>query len=544
MDRWQVGFPHSINLSMRIKLMRDFSNPRYSLLRYVRGVGLMSTSVKRPPGLVALFLVEMWERFSYYGMRAILILYLVDQVQNGGLGFSTADAAAIYGLYTASAYILALPGGWVADRFWGSKRAIIIGGIAIMIGHILLAISGTAASVFFVGLVCIAVGTGLVKPNISTIVGQLYDKNDIGGRDAGFSFFYMGINIGAILGGLIAGYLGENWGWHWGFGAAAVAMFLGLVNFLHACRTSLRDKGGVPSAHHHPDAATGRRDHIFTGIIGGTVVALVAAAAVTGLIDLTSAQGLAKAMGLVIITVAVGFFLNIYFAGDLTGPEKRRMIVLAILFVAAALFWSGFEQAGSSLSLFANDLTVREVGSFTVPASWFQNLNALFIILLTPAFAAFWVYAEQRWTIPVFVKFGLALVAMGLGYLILVPAAQTAATGVKVTALFLICTYLLHTVGELMLSPVGLSTFSRLAPERFTSQMMGFWFVASSLGNLMAGLLASGMDTEQASGLPDAFFRIFLTSAAVGVVLILLARPLTRWALGGSERLEETAPAQ
>ncbi len=502
----------------------------------------MPKSVRYPPGLVALFFVEMWERFSYYGMRAILILFLVDQVQSGGLGLSTPDAAAIYGLYTASAYILALPGGWIADRFWGCKRAIVLGGIAIMIGHILLALSGSTAAIFFFGLVCIAVGTGLVKPNISTLVGQLYDKNDIGGRDAGFSFFYMGINIGAILGGLIAGYLGEKWGWHWGFGVAAIAMFFGLVNFVHASRTSLRDKGGVPAVHLHADAATGKRDHVFTGIIGGAVVVLVAASAMAGLIDLTSAQGLAKAMGMVIITVAVGFFLNIYLAGDLTGPEKRRMIVLAILFVAAALFWSGFEQAGSSLSLFANDLTMREIGSFTVPASWFQNLNALFIILLTPVFAAFWIFAEQRWTIPVFVKFGLALVAMGLGYLILVPAAQTAATGVKVSALFLIATYLLHTVGELLLSPVGLSTFSRLAPERFTSQMMGFWFVASSLGNLMAGLLAAGMNTEQAAGLPDAFLRIFLTSAAFGVVLVLIARPLTRWALGGSERLEE-APA-
>lgn len=502
----------------------------------------MSTSAKYPPGLFALFLVEMWERFSYYGMRAILILFLVDELETGGLGLTTADAAAIYGLYTASAYILALPGGWIADRFWGSKRAIVVGGISIIIGHILLAVSGSAAVAFFLGLVFIALGTGLLKPNISTIVGQLYDKNDIGGRDAGFSFFYMGINIGSILGGLIAGYLGEVWGWHWGFGAAAVAMIIGLVNFLHASRTSLRDKGNRPNAQHQPDAATGRSNHIFTGAIGGIVLLLIAVSAVTGLINLTSAQGLAKAMGIIIITVAVGFFLNIYLAGGLTGREKRRMIVLALLFVAASLFWSGFEQAGSSLSLFASDLTHREIGSFIVPAAWFQNLNSLFIILLTPAFAAFWIYAETRWTIPVFVKFGLALVMMGLGYLVLVPAAQTAATGIKVSALFLIATYLLHTIGELLLSPVGLSTFSRLAPERFTSQMMGFWFVASSLGNLMAGLLAAGMDTENAAGLPATFLRIFMTSAVFGVVLILLARPLTRWALGGSERIED-APA-
>ena len=196
---------------------------------------------------------------------------------------------------------------------------------------------------------------------------MLYDKNDIGGRDAGFSFFYMGINVGAILGGLVAGYLGEVWGWHWGFGAAAVAMALGLVNFVHASGRSLAGKGGGRRPHHHPDAATGRRDHIFTAAIAAAIALLIAALALTGRIDLATAQGLAQAMGIIIITVALGFFLNIYLAGDLTGAEKRRMIVLAVLFVGAALFWSGFEQAGSSLTIFASDLTHRQLGSFEVP---------------------------------------------------------------------------------------------------------------------------------------------------------------------------------
>ncbi len=384
----------------------------------------MSVSAKYPPGLVSLFLVEMWERFSYYGMRAILVLFLIDKVETGGLGMATAEAAAIYGIYTASVYILALPGGWVADRLWGARKAILVGGVVIMIGHILLAVAGASAAIFYFGLCCIAIGTGLLKPNISTMVGQLYAKNDIGGRDAGFSFFYMGINIGAILGGLVAGYLGEVWGWHWGFGAAAVAMGLGLVNFVFASGRSLKGKGERPPVHHHPDAATGRRDHMFTFGIAAAIVLLIAALALTGRIDLATAQGLARAMGIIIVSIAIGFFLNIYLAGDLTVPEKRRMIVLAVLFVGAALFWSGFEQAGSSLNIFASDLTRRELGSFTIPASWFQNLNSLFIILLTPAFAAFWLYAEKRWTIPVFVKFGAGLMFLGLGYLLLVPAAR------------------------------------------------------------------------------------------------------------------------
>jgi proton-dependent oligopeptide transporter, POT family len=504
----------------------------------------MSHAASYPSGLPALFLVEMWERFSYYGMRAILVLYLVDAIATGGMGLSTTDAAAIYGIYTAAVYILALPGGWIADRFWGCKRAILVGGTVIMIGHVLLAISGSTAATFYAGLAAIAIGTGLLKPNISTMVGQLYDKNDVGGRDAGFSFFYMGINVGAILGGLIAGYLGEVWGWHWGFGAAAVAMAFGLLNFLHAARNSLAGKGEQPQAHHHPDAATGRRDHLFTLLIAGAIVLLVGVSVLTGRVDLSSAQGLAQAMGMIIVSVAVGFFLNIYLAGDLTGPEKRRMIVLAVLFVAAALFWSGFEQAGSSLNIFASQLTDRQAGSFLVPASWFQNLNSAFIILLTPLFAAFWLYAEQRWKIPVIAKFGAALILMGLGFLLLVPAAQTAMSGVKVSMLFLFGTYLLHTMAELLLSPVGLSTFSRLAPERFVSQMMGFWFVASSLGSLMAGLLAAGMDTETAVGLPDAFSRIFYISAGFGLVLLVIAVPVGRWALGRHERLEDPVPAE
>lgn len=491
----------------------------------------MSRHSRYPSGLPALFLVEMWERFSFYGMRAILVLYLIDSVANGGLGLETADAVAVYGIYSAAAYILALPGGWIADRFWGARRAIVAGGVLIIIGHVMLAFAGASAQLFFAGLVFIACGTGLLKPNISTMVGALYDKDDVGGRDAGFSFFYMGINIGSILGGFIAGYLGERWGWHWGFGAAAVAMLLGLINFLHASANSLKGKGDPPQRYHTPDPALARHDHRMTALIVAATLGLVIGLAALGWLDLTSAAGLARAMGVVIVTVAVGFFLNIYFAGDLTGDERRRMVVLAVLFIAATLFWSRFEQAGSSLAIFANDLTQREIAGFLVPASWFQNLNPAFIVLLTPAFAAFWVYAQDRdWEISVFVKFGLALILTGLGFLLLLPAAQIAMTGVKVSALFLVGTFLIHTIAELLLSPVGLSTFSRLAPERFVSQLMGFWFLAASLGNLLAGLLAAGMDTTTPATLPSVMMRLFLVSLAGGVLLLLISRPLSRWA--------------
>ncbi|MCA0998031.1 peptide MFS transporter [Alloyangia pacifica] len=495
----------------------------------------MSRFARYPAGLPALFLVEMWERFSFYGMRAILVLYLIDAVETGGMGMQTSEAVAIYGIYSAAVYILALPGGWIADRFWGARRAITVGGLVIILGHILLAISGSTAWIFLAGLVCIALGTGLLKPNISTMVGELYPKDDVGGRDAGFSFFYMGINIGAILGGFVAGYLGEVWGWHYGFGAAAVAMLLGLLNFLHAGRGSLRGKGARPP---QKEAAEAGRDRLVSLGLSAAVVLILGALIAAGVLDVRSAEGVAQATGVLIVTVAVGFFLNIYIAGELSADEKKRMIVLAILFVAAALFWSRFEQAGSSLSIFAAELTRRDLMGFEVPASWFQNLNPAFIILLTPLFAWFWTRAQDRgWEISVFVKFGLALVLVGLGFWLLVPAAKVAMTGVRVSALFLIGTFFIHTCAELLLSPVGLSTFSRLAPERFTSQMMGFWFLAASLGNLIAGLLAAGMDTETPSELPGLFNGLFTGSAVAGLVLIALARPLTRWALSGNESL-------
>lgn len=488
----------------------------------------MSSTTKYPTGLIPLLFVEMWERFSYYGMRAILVLFLVSEVAAGGMGLTKTDAVAIYGLYTAGVYIFSLPGGWIADRFWGTKKAIVVGGSIIMLGHILLAVSSNIKWVFFFGLLCVALGTGLLKPNISTLVGKLYDKNEVEGRDAGFSLFYMGINLGSILGGLIVGYLGEKVNWHLGFGVAAIAMLIGLVNFIYINRRSLGGKGEqvqLAAAQSLPSSKG------VTGLVSLLFLGLVAVLAMTGYIDLMTAKGLAGAMGIIIVGIAIAFFLNIYLGGNLNHNEKKRMIVLAVLFFGAALFWSGFEQAGSSLTLFARDMTDRNIGGFEVPAAWFQKLNPLFVIILTPFIAQFWLRqkAKNRHT-SVFTKFGVALVLMGLGYWVLVPAANTGITGVKVSAMFLLVTYFIHTTAELLLSPVGLSTFSRLAPERFTSQLMGFWFVAAALGNLLAGLLAASMD-KSATGVPSVFTQTFITSVVFGVVMLLIAKPLTRWAL-------------
>jgi POT family proton-dependent oligopeptide transporter len=502
----------------------------------------MRVSHPYPQGFFSLFFAEMWERFSYYGMRAILILFLVDQI-GGGMGLSQGDAAAIYGLYTAGVYIFSLPGGWIADKFWGAKRSVIVGGTIIMVGHILLAVSGSAQAIFFAGLFLIALGSGLLKPNIANIVGTLYTKDDVAGRDAGFSMFYMAVNVGAILGGFVVGYLGESISWHLGFGVSAVAMFLGLVNFVFASTRSLAAKGNIPERAKF--SIVGRHGNKgMTSVISLGFVGLLVGLNMLGMIDFSTITGWAKSAGVLIVGVAVVFFLNIFVGGNLTGNEKKRMAVLAVLSFGAALFWSGFEQAGLSLSIFASDMTQRQFGDTEIPASWFQNLNPFFVIVLTPFIAKFWVSMQARGRqTSVFTKFGVALIMLGLGYWILVPAAKIGVTGVKVSALFLVATYFIHTVAELLLSPVGLSTFSRLAPERFTSQLIGFWFVAGSLGNLMAGLLAAGMDTESATGLPSAFNQMFITSAVFGAILLLLAKPITKWALDGKEMLEDNSPS-
>jgi POT family proton-dependent oligopeptide transporter len=349
--------------------------------------------------------------------------------------------------------------------------------------------------------------------------------------------------VGAILGGFVVGYLGESISWHLGFGVAAVAMFLGLVNFIFASTRSLAAKGNMPDRAKF--SIVGRHGNKgMTSVISLGFVGLLVGLNMLGMIDLSTITGWAKSAGVLIVGVAVVFFLNIFVGGNLTGNEKKRMAVLAVLFFGAALFWSGFEQAGSSLSIFASDMTQRQFGNTEIPASWFQNLNPFFIIVLTPFIAKFWVSMQARGRqTSVFTKFGVALIMLGFGYWVLVPAAKIGVTGVKVSALFLVATYFIHTVAELLLSPVGLSTFSRLAPERFTSQLMGFWFVAASLGNLMAGLLVAGMDTESATGLPSAFNQMFVTSAVFGAILLLLAKPITKWALDGKEMLEDNSPS-
>ncbi|MCL6545912.1 MAG: oligopeptide:H+ symporter, partial [Bryobacteraceae bacterium] len=378
-----------------------------------------------PRGLATLFLTEVWERFSYYGMRALLILYMTAATSSGGLGFDVAKAGALYGLYTAMVYLLSLPGGWIADRFLGQRRAVLYGGALIALGNSCLAMPPLA--LFYVGLTISAVGTGLLKPNVSVMVGQLYETGDRR-RDAGFSIFYMGINLGAFLAPLATGWLAQSeqfrrtlagWGfapegsWHWGFAAAAVGMFLGLCQYVLGGR-ALGDAGKAPGGSATPAhlAAAWRKFGMGAGLVFA-LIAVVAVLSAGGTIVLT-AEVIGRVFDWVLVLTVLGFFGWLFLGKGWSAEERKRLLVIFVLFLGAAVFWSAFEQAGSTLNLFAERSTRTRVLGFDFPASWFQSLNPLFIILLAPVFAWLWVALGRRDpSSPAKFALGLFLLALG-----------------------------------------------------------------------------------------------------------------------------------
>jgi len=474
-----------------------------------------------PKGLKTLFLTEMWERMSYYGMRGLLVLFMTAAIAEGGLAIGTATAVAIYGLYTASVYFMGLPGGWMADRLIGSQKAIWYGGIIIMCGHIVLAIP--SHHTFFLGLILVVLGTGLLKPNITAVVGQLYTSEDTR-RDSGYAIYYMGINIGSFIGYTVCGYLYENIGVHWAFGASAIGMALGLIYF-RMTADNLQGAGKAPAS-----PMTAKAEKNSWSIIGTfmLVLAIVTSLMMSGTLSFNPITA-SKYTAVFFVFVFLAYFAWIYLRGELTAVEKKGMWAFMLVCVASTCFWSGFEQAGSSLNLFGRDLTDRTVLGFEFPTTWLQNANPFFIILLTPFFAAFWINLGKRMVTPAYgLKCAVGLIIMGLGFVVMFFAAQLAAEG-KVAAYWLIMTYFLHTVGELCLSPIALSAVSKLAPKRFMAQLMGLFVLTYSMGNIIAGLLAGGFDSENVAQMPDLFKMIATFTIGVGAVVFLVGMFTKGW---------------
>jgi len=432
-------------------------------------------------------------------------------------------ATAIYGLYTAAVYLMSLPGGWLADRILGAQRAVWYGGIIIALGHFTLALPITQT--FYLGLVFVVIGSGILKPNMSTLVGELYPEGGTR-RDAGFTIFYMGVNLGAFIGPMVCGWLAVKMGWHWGFGAAGVGMVLGLIQF----KLSRHMLAGAGVERGNP-----RPLHIVErfGLLGSVLaVVLVVGFGMAGVLKFNPVA-IGKVMAYVILAIAVIFFVWAFLFCGLTRIEKERVGVILVLFIASALFWAGFEQAGSSFNLFAERNTVRELGGFEVPAAWFQALGPVFIIALAPVFAWLWVWLGRRNLDPsIPVKFAFGLLLLAAGFVVMAGAAKVVAGGNQALPTWLITTYLVHTFGELCLSPVGLSSVTKLAPRKLVGQMMGIWFLATSFGNLLAGLVAGEFQEDNVAGGPTLYLKFTILPVIAGVLLMVCAKPIKRWMEG------------
>src|SRR5689334_2247397 len=473
-----------------------------------------------PRGLATLFFTEMWERFSYYGMRAILILFMVDKVEKGGLGWTDEKAGSVYSFYTAMVYLMCLGGGWVADRITGQRRAVLLGGIFISVGEFCL--FAPSEAVFYLGLVLLIFGTGLLKGNASTIVGQLYRKDDPR-RDSGFSIFYMGINLGALISPLICGYIGEKISWRLGFAAAGAGMLLGLIQYVLQSKY-LGDAGLHPASTGDAQAdARQRRSAMVSVGIGVAIFALIGALAATGVLSVTS---ISNALGAVLLGITVVVFSWMIGSKSWSPEERKRSAAVLVLFVASALFWASFEQAGSSLNFFAERQTDRHIGGWEFPAGWFQFVQPIFVVALAPVFAWLWLALGRRNAEPSSpAKFTLGLLFAGLAFAILIPAAKMTQGGSQVAIWWLIGTYFLQTLGELCLSPVGLSATTKLAPDRAAGFMMGIWFLSISIGNWLAGKAAS---LYSSMPLPALFGSTAAFTIGAAVVLALLIKPTVR----------------
>jgi POT family proton-dependent oligopeptide transporter len=427
-----------------------------------------------PRGLSTLFFTEMWERFSYYGMRAFLILYMVAPAAGGGLGFSDASAASIYGTYTGSAWAASILGGLIADRLLGQYRTVLLGGVVIALGHFTLAFH--ALPFFYTGLAFIAFGTGCLKPNVSTLVGSLYPQGDTR-RDAGFSIFYMGINLGALFGPLVAGYLAQRVGWHIGFACAGVGMTAGLIQYVLGRQ---RLEAGLARLGQQPSAPT-----------AGTAAAARTAEA----------------------------------HGALSSDEWKRIGAIVIFFLAASIFWGGYEQAGSTLNLFADRFTRNDIFGFAFPSSWFQSVQPAFVIILAPVFGWLWVrLGRHQPSSPA--KFAIGLLFMGLAFLVLIPAGALASgQGVRVSPMWLVVSYFVSEVGELCVSPIGLSAVTKLAPLRIVGLMMGVWFLSNAFGNKLAGYAAGFFSSMPLNQLFTITTAVLL---AASIVMFVIIRPAKR----------------
>ena len=472
----------------------------------------------QPRALSTLFFTEMWERFSYYGMRALLVLYLTAPLvsEDGGaegLGIDDGTAIAIYGAYSGLVYLTPIAGGWIADRLIGARKTVLYGGIVIALGHYAMAVPNELT--FWIGLLLIALGTGALKPNISAMVGDLYDETDTR-RDAGFSLFYMGINIGSFLAPLITGYAADRHGFHWGFAIAGLGMTLAVIQYV----LGWKNFHGVGAT--APDPASAKQRNHFLLVIAGSVLAVAVIAVLLNLIaEGNVVDHIATAITIFILIVPFVYFYQLFKRKDYTERERNHVRAFVWVFLAAASFWMVFEQSGSTLNLFAENVTDLSIGSWDMPASWLQSVNPLFIIIFAPIFAAVWTKLADR-APRTSIKFAIGLIGVGISVLILViPMSAYQDNGTKAALYWLLMTYLLQTWAELFLSPTGLSATSKLAPEGANGQMLALWFLATSVGTSVGGQI--GKFTA------DNPVNTFIVSGTIPILIAIVTIAIHKW---------------
>ena len=479
-----------------------------------------TTLFGQPRGLATLFLTEMWERFTYYGIQAVLILFMVSTASKGGLGLDDKTSGSIFGLFLGSTYLLGLFGGWIADRLLGAQRAVLAGGILIVAGSALLALGNEA--IFFLGLLVNAMGVGLLKPNVSAMVASLYPEGGAR-RDAGFSIFYIGINVGSVIGSFFVPLVAAAFGWRRGFALCALFMVLGVAQFLWT-RHYLGAAGRQP--------AYERRGSWTPVVLFLVAVAVMVTLSLSGTVKLDAAA-LASAASWGYGLLALAYFAYLLFFGGLTTSERKHALVMLALFIASVTFWVGYYQQGGSFNLFAERYTNRHILGWEMPAGVLQAVNPFFVITLAGAFAALWITLGKRGRDPLAsAKFGLALILLGVGFLVMYFAAKHVLAGQLVLPTWLVLTYFLHTCGELCISPVGLSYMSKLAPPRFVGQAMGVWFLSLALGGNLAGQLTGEYDASHLESLPALILRIFWYGVIAGVVMLLLTPFIKRMMAG------------
>jgi len=484
-----------------------------------------------PIGLYILFLTEMWERFSYYGMRAILVLFLVSSVsgENPGYGWEDAEAYVLYGWYTMFVYVMSIPGGILADKYIGQKKAVMLGGLLLVAGHSILAVEALWA--FYTGLVLIVLGVGCLKPNISTMVGGLYGEKD-SRRDMGFYIFYMGINLGAAAAALLVGYIGETYGWHYGFGLAGIGMFLGQVVFMSG-QKYLKGVGDAPVKSKETEGP-----NFFMEVFKqrNAMITTVAIAIIGLFVTATASVG----YGLLTVFLSLAVGVGIVFYNESNKIEKDRLLVIYLSFFIIIVFWGAFEQAGGLMNVYALEKTDRTLGwSFLpeVPASWFQSVNAIFILIFATLVGSFWNWWRKRGgeSFSVF-KMAIGVIIMGLGFAFMSAASKQYDTLGQSAMYWLVLAYLFHTLGELCASPVALSFITKLAPARYVAFMMGAYFAATGLGNKVAGALG---ELSAAAGEFAIFTGITIFCVVFGLLVLAIIKPLKRMA-HGAEELDDT----